>query len=58
MVAFGLKGYFQSWRNMFDVFLAVYSTIYIVYAIVILALLSSKGEITDDLKTPLEVVCA
>lgn len=56
MVAFGLKGYFQSWRNMFDVFLAVYSTIYIIYAIVILALLSSKG-ITDDLKTPLEVVC-
>ena len=38
LIAFGLKGYFQSWRNIFDVLLVIYSIIYIIFAIVILSI--------------------
>ena len=36
-MAFGLKGYFSSWRNIADTFIAILGFCYIIWAIVILA---------------------
>ena len=37
MLAFGLHGYFKSWRNVFDLLLAIYSIAYFVFAVTTLA---------------------
>ena len=53
LIAFGPKGYFQSWRNIFDVLLALYSIVYIVFAVVLLSL----GLKVENNTTYLEAVC-